>query len=304
MKDIPDRSDPARRDPLIGKTVSHYKVLDRLGQGGMGVVYTASDLRLGRKVALKFLPPRDASTELQRRRFIQEATTASSLDHPNICTIFEIGESKDGRMFMAMAYYEGQTLRKKIASGPLAIHVVLDLAAQLASGLGKAHEHGIVHRDIKPSNLIITHDHILKILDFGVARVSGSNLTNSGEAVGTLAYMSPEQVSGEPVDHRTDIWSAAAVIYEMVTGQLPFTADSARQVLSAIITQQPRDLSSIRRGIPPELTRIIRKGLSKNPEDRHSDARELLADVGRQCVRPRPAPTGWMRRRPHPFRPQ
>ncbi len=210
---------------MIGQTVSHYKILAKLGEGGMGVVYKAEDTKLGRHVVLKFLAPYLTRDQEAIERFINEAKTASALDHPNICTIYEIGESDDGQLFIAMAYYVGETLREKIAganggSPLLAIDNAIEIATQIASGLTRAHEAGIIHRDIKPANIIITKRREVKILDFGLAKLAGQqHLTKSGATLGTIAYMSPEQAQGLPVDHRTDIWSLGVVMYEMLTGQ-------------------------------------------------------------------------------------
>ncbi|MCI0559585.1 MAG: serine/threonine protein kinase, partial [Nitrososphaera sp.] len=211
---------------MIGQTISHYKILEKLGGGGMGVVYKAQDLKLDRFVALKFLPPHLSADEDEKKRFIHEAKAASALDHPNICAIYEIDETEDGQMFIAMAYYEGETLKKKIERGPLPIDQTIDLAIQIAQGLAKAHKHGITHRDIKPANVMITNEGVAKIVDFGLAKLAGqTKLTKSGMTVGTVAYMSPEQARGEEVDHRTDIWALGVVLYEMITGQLPFKGE-------------------------------------------------------------------------------
>jgi serine/threonine protein kinase len=208
---------------MIGQTISHYKILEKLGGGGMGVVYKAEDTKLKRLVALKFLPTELTHDEEAKVRFVHEAQAASALDHPNICNIHEIDETDDGRIFICMAYYEGETLKEKIERGPLPIDQTLDLTLQIAQGLAKAHEHGITHRDIKPANVMITKDGIAKIVDFGLAKLAGqSRLTQTGSTLGTMAYMSPEQARAEVVDHRTDIWALGVVLYEMLTGQLPF----------------------------------------------------------------------------------
>ena len=193
---------------MVGKTIFHYKILEELGHGGMGIVYKARDTKLDRFVALKFLPPHLGMDEVEKKRLTQEAKSASALDHNNICTIHEINETDDGQMFIAMGFYEGETLKDKIAKGPLNIDEALDIAIQITTGLEKAHEKEIVHRDIKPANIIITNDNLVKILDFGLAKLSGqTKLTKDGSTLGTVAYMSPEQTQGAEVDHRTDIWS-------------------------------------------------------------------------------------------------
>ena len=204
---------------MIGKTISHYKILEKLGEGGMGVGYKARDLRLDRFVALKFLPPDLTRQDEAKKRFIQEAKSASALEHNNICNIHEVDETDDGITFIVMACYEGEILKKKIERAPLILEDTLNYAIQVAEGLDKAHRKGIIHRDIKPANIFITVDGVVKILDFGLAKLAGgTRLTRTGTTFGTVAYMSPEQARGENVDSRTDIWSLGAVIYEMVMG--------------------------------------------------------------------------------------
>ena len=201
--------------PKSSKTIADkYKILEELGEGGMGIVYKAKDTKLDRTVALKFLPPELTRDEEAKERFIQEAKAASALDHPNICTIYEIDETKDNRMFISMACYEGESLREKIDKGLVKIEEATDIAAQIAQGLDKAHKKGIIHRDIKPANIMITEDGVVKIVDFGLAKLAGQvKLTRTGTTLGTVAYMSPEQAQGEAVDHRTDIWSLGVVLY-------------------------------------------------------------------------------------------
>jgi len=208
---------------VIGKTISHYKILEKIGSGGMGIVYKAQDLRLDRTVALKFLPPHLTTSDDEKQRFIHEAKAASSLDHNNICNIYEIDETEDGQLFISMAYYEGETLDHKIKEKPLPIDEATDIAIQIAQGLAKAHEKDIVHRDIKPANIMLTSEGIVKILDFGLVKLSTqTKLTKESTTLGTVSYMSPEQAKGEEVDYRTDIWSSGVILYEMLTGQLPF----------------------------------------------------------------------------------
>ena len=191
-----------------GTPLGPYKIVSQLGSGGMGVVYTATDPRLDRRVAIKLLPPDLTRDETAKQRFLQEAKAASALDHPNICTIHEINETPDGQLYLVMAHYEGETLKERIARGPLDVNDAIDIATQVGQGLAKAHAAGIVHRDIKPANLMVTVDGTVKILDFGLAKLAGAEgMTQTGTTLGTVAYMSPEQLRGEDVDHRTDIWS-------------------------------------------------------------------------------------------------
>ncbi len=217
---------------MIGQTISHYKILEKLGGGGMGVVYKAEDTKLKRTVALKFLPPVYSFDKDVKQRFINEAQAASSLQHHNICNIHDIDETKDGQIFICMDCCEGETLKKKIERGQIKTDEAIDIIVQAATGLQKAHEKGIIHRDIKPANIFITNDGVVKILDFGLAKLSGqSMMTKMGETVGTIAYMSPEQTRGELVDNRTDIWSIGVVLYEMLIGKLPFKGEYEQAML-------------------------------------------------------------------------
>ena len=232
---------------MIGKRVLHYHIIEKLGEGGMGVVYKAEDTKLKRTVALKFLSPELTRDTDGKERFILEAQAASSLDHPNICTIHEIGETEDGHMFIVMACYEGQNLKEKIGSGALVIKEVIDIIIQIAHGLERAHEEGIVHRDIKPANIIITDRGEVKILDFGLAKLAGqAQLTKDSSRLGTVAYMSPEQLSGKEVDQRTDIWSLGVVLYEMLTGELPFKGEYEQAVIYSILNDHPKFSSNSR----------------------------------------------------------
>jgi serine/threonine protein kinase/Tfp pilus assembly protein PilF len=281
---------------MIGETVSHYKILEKLGEGGMGVVYKARDLKLDRFVALKFLPPHVSTSEDEKKRFIHEAKAASSLDHTNICAVYEINETEDGQMFLAMAYYEGETLKDQIRRGPMKLEEAIDTAIQIAQGLTRAHEESIVHRDIKPGNIIVTKRDVVKILDFGLAKLAGkTKLTKTGTTLGTVAYMSPEQARGEKVDHRTDIWSLGTIIYEMVTGRLPFKGDYDQAVIYSITNDSPEPLTGLRTGIPIELERIVNKALEKNPAERYQNAGDLIVDLKKlkkdteSIVTPQPA---------------
>jgi serine/threonine-protein kinase len=267
---------------MTGKTISHYRIIEQLGQGGMGIVYKAEDLRLQRIVALKLLPPEMTQDAEAKERFTQEARAASALDHPNIFTIYEIGETNDGEMFLAMAYYPGRTLDQKIKDGPLSVDDALDVSMQICRGLMTAHEKGIVHRDVKPSNIVVTHDGVVKILDFGLAKLAGqARLTKVGTTVGTVAYMSPEQATGgDAVDRRTDIWSLGVVLYEMVTGQLPFKGDHDQAILYSILNTPPRPVKEVRPKLPGPLDHVLERALEKEPEARYHDIREFIADLG------------------------
>ncbi|MEE8549736.1 MAG: serine/threonine-protein kinase, partial [Gemmatimonadota bacterium] len=262
---------------LIGRTVSHYEVVELLGAGGMGVLYKATDTRLGRTVALKFLPPQWGLDGAFKARFEREARAVAALDHPNVCNIHEIGETEQGQLFIAMAYYEGETVREKIARGPIDVDEALELATQAASGLAAAHAAGLTHRDIKPANLMVTEEGVLKILDFGLAKTADATVTEAGMRLGTPAYMSPEQTRGEEVDSRTDLWSLGVVLYEMLTAQRPFRADSNSAVINAIRHEEPEQPGELREGVPEELARLVLRLLSKDPETRYAGA-ELLSE--------------------------
>ncbi len=261
---------------MVGKTVSHYKILEELGRGGMGVVYKAEDTKLKRTVALKFLPPEFMSDSEAKQRFLIEAQAAAALDHPNICAIHEIEEG-NGQTFMVMGFIEGRSLEAKIKGERLKIKEVLDIALQIAEGLKVAHEHGIIHRDIKPANIMITKEGRAKILDFGLAKLSGlSQLTRSGATLGTTAYMSPEQARGEPVDQRTDIWSFGVVLYQMLTGQLPFEGEYEQAIIYSILHDEPEAPSSFREDIPQDLEQIVLNALQKEPRQRFSSMAEMI----------------------------
>lgn len=265
---------------LVGQTVSHYRILEQIGRGGMGLVYKAEDLTLGRTVAVKFLPPEITPDSASRKRFVREAQAASSLDHPNICTIHEIGEAPDGQIFIVMGYYEGETLKQKIEHGPLNVNESLQIVTQVSSGLAKAHERGIVHRDIKPANVIVTNDGDARILDFGVASLSGTtSLTMTGHTVGTVAYMAPEQAQGSPVDARSDLFSLGALLYEMTTGRRPFAGEHDAAVMYSILHVDPPLPSSVNNEIPPAVDALILRLLEKNPARRYQMAREVRSDL-------------------------
>lgn len=264
---------------MIGRQVSRYRVLEELGHGGMGVVYKARDIRLERFVALKFLGTPLGETEAARHRFIQEARAASALDHPNICTIYGIEDSDDGRLFIAMACYEGETLRTRLERGAMNVRDAAEIFLQLCEGLAQAHEHGIVHRDVKPGNVMLTRDGGVKLLDFGLALLNESvRTTVPGNSIGTPAYMSPEQFRGETCDARTDIWSLGVVLYEMLTGQLPFRR-GAQGMMFAVMTDDPRPPSSFWSSIPQALDVVVLSALEKNPARRYQTVREFAADL-------------------------
>ncbi len=265
---------------MIGKTISHYKILEKLGGGGMGVVYKAQDTKLDRTVALKFLPPHLHLDEEAEKRFISEAKAASSFDHPNICTIYEIDKTDNDQLYIAMACYEGETLKKKLEDSPLKIDKVVDFSIFIAEGLQRAHEAGITHRDIKPANIFITIDDTVKILDFGLAKVSSqTQMTTMGTTMGTVAYMSPEQTKGDAVDHRTDIWSLGVVLYEMLAGQHPFKGDYEQAIIYSILNEEPEPITGLRSGIPLELERIVNKTMTKDPGERYQRIDEFLVDL-------------------------
>ena len=264
---------------MVGQTISHYKIVEKLGEGGMGIVYKAEDLKLERFVALKFLAPHLVQDEEGRRRFQREAKAAAALDHPNICTIHEIDEA-EGRVFLAMAYLDGSTVRQKVKQRPLKLDEALDIAIQAGHGLQAAHETGIVHRDIKSANLMVNARGQVKIMDFGLAQLTEqSKLTKTATILGTPAYMSPEQAQRLPTDRRTDIWSLGVVIYEMVTGRTPFEGEREQAVLYAIATEQPEPITALRVGIPTELDRIVGKAMAKKPDERYQHIDEMLVDL-------------------------
>ncbi len=264
---------------MIGKTISHYRVLEKLGQGAMGAVYKALDLKLDRPVAIKFLTP--GFTSDLKARFAGEAKAASALDHTNICTIYEFDETPDGEMFIVMAYCPGENLRARLKGGTLPLEEAISIAFQVAQGLVMAHSMGVLHRDVKPANLMLTPNGV-KIVDFGVAKLlAGKDRTDAGAILGTIPYMSPEQLNAKPVDARTDIWSWGAVAYEMLAGRQPFQGESELSTAELILKQEPLPLTHFRPDIPEDLDAIIMRSLQKRPEDRPQTAQELV-----QAMRP------------------
>jgi len=264
---------------MIGEQIRHYRILEKLGEGGMGEVWLAEDTRLHRKVALKFLPAR-ATSEEEEDRFLREARTASALDHPNICTIHEIGEAEDGRTYLAMAFYDGLTVKDLIVVEPPDLKTTLGIAIQIGTGLARAHREGIIHRDVKSSNVILTSDGIVKIVDFGLAKIRGSaQITRSGVPVGTAAYMSPEQIRGEQVDHRSDIWAMGVVLYEMLTGQMPFPGESDTAVIYSVLDRTFKPVSTLRDDLPAGLETIIENSICKNLGQRYNTVEEMVTDL-------------------------
>jgi eukaryotic-like serine/threonine-protein kinase len=264
---------------LIGRTISHYKILEKLGDGGMGVVYKAEDSKLHRTVALKFLRPDAVESRALKARLLTEAEAAAALTHPNICVVYEIDEA-EGNSFIAMEYVEGESLADKIKKRPLPLDEALDAAIQVAEGLQAAHEKKVVHRDIKPANIMLDAKGRAKIMDFGLAHLEeATRITKTGTVLGTPAYMSPEQVRGEKVDHRTDIWSLGVVLYEMSAGQLPFRGEIREAISHSILYEEPEPLTAVRTGVPQELERIVAKTLAKNPAERYQHLDEVLVDL-------------------------
>jgi eukaryotic-like serine/threonine-protein kinase len=285
---------------MINQTISHYRITGRLGSGGMGVVYEAEDLNLGRKVALKFLPPQLSRDQNALDRFLLEARTASALNHPNICTIYAVektGEGADAQSFIAMELLEGQNLDQKLISGPLPVGPLLDIAIQLADALDAAHTKGIIHRDIKPANLFLTPRGQLKVLDFGLAKLTrpemqmstigatqdspSPNLTSPGATVGTIAYMSPEQARGEDLDTRSDLFSVGAVLYQMATGKPPFAGATSAVVFHAILQLEPVSPQQLNATLPAKLQEMIEKLLEKDRDLRYQSAADLRGDLKR-----------------------
>ena len=267
-----DRDDPYK---LLGRRLSKYEIIEILGTGGMGVVYKAKDVELGRYVALKFLPPALSMDARARERFTTEARAASALDHVNVCTIHEIGRTQEGQVFIAMAYYQGETIKQKIERGPLAPDEVLSYVSQIASGLEMAHASTIIHRDIKPGNIMVTSNGVVKILDFGLAKFANQQLTQTGMAMGTISYMSPEQIKGNEVTPSTDIWALGVMMYEMLYGQRPFPGEYRDAIMYGIVNQKPAPAKPVGHFIEA----IIERCLQKDPASRYRRVGALLEEL-------------------------
>jgi len=266
---------------MIGQIISHYKITEKLGEGGMGVVYKAHDARLDRTVALKFLPSHIYVGDVERERFLQEARAAAALNHPNACTIHDIGEH-DSLPFIVMEYVDGETLRHKIRQELPSLKDVVEYAVQIAEALKAAHEKEIVHRDIKSENIMITPRGQIKVMDFGLAKLKGSvKLTKTSSTIGTLAYMAPEQIQGQEVDARSDIFTFGVVLFEMVTGQMPFGGEYDSAMMYAILNEEPQSPVAIRPDIPEKLSDVISKALEKDPDLRYQVVKGMLADLKR-----------------------
>jgi eukaryotic-like serine/threonine-protein kinase len=285
---------------MIGSTISHYRIVERLGRGAMGAVYKAQDLTLDRPVAIKFISKEIASNPEQRSRFVREARTASLLDHSNICTIHEFGETPDGDLFIAMAYCPGENLRMRLERGPLPLKEAVSIAEQIAQGLAKAHSMGIIHRDIKPANIMLLPEGTVKIVDFGLAKFPRDmGITNAGGVVGTIPYMSPEQLRGDPLDGRTDIWSLGVTLYEMLAGDRPFDGSNDVALMRRISDADPPSLLTRRPDVPLELDHLIRQALRKNPQERQSNAGEVVEVLRSMTLRSGTVPAFAVAPRPH-----
>jgi len=296
----PEEEVSSPSDPLVGRRVGHYLLAERIGGGGMGVLYRARDTRLEREVALKFLPPHLGLDPGAKKRFLVEARAAAALDHPDICTVHEIGEMEDGRLFIAMACYDGETLKERIARGPLPVTEAVTLAVRIARALAAAHDRGIVHRDVKPANVMLTREGGVKLLDFGLATIADVTLTQPGSTPGTAAYMSPEQVRGEPVDGRSDLWSLGVVLYEMLSGTRPFRGGMDAVIVDSVLHQEPEPVENLRPETPVPVARAVARLLQKDPTARHGSADELIAELLGEV--PPPAPSVTLTSSPTPSR--
>ena len=275
---------------MIGKTVDHYRITAKLGAGGMGEVFLTEDTRLQRKAAIKFLPAEMAADPARRQRFLNEARAASALNHPHVCVVYDVGETDDGLPFIAMEFVEGLSLDALVKQGPLEISKIVEIALQVADALDAAHTRGIVHRDIKPANISLNERGQVKVLDFGLAKrmptvTQGHDVTQDfqqtqqGQVLGSPSYMSPEQALGKDLDHRTDIFSLGVVLYELATGQRPFTGSNIAEIVNNIVHAQPAAIARLNYDVPPELERITLKCLQKQADRRYQSARELLVDL-------------------------
>jgi eukaryotic-like serine/threonine-protein kinase len=264
---------------MTGRTIAHYRVLEKIGEGAMGMVYKAEDNRLRRTVALKFLSPQSFGSADEKKRFLREAQAGALLDHPNVATVYGV-EEVEGHTFIVMAFVDGASVGEKLLLGAMPVDEALDIAIQTGQGLQEAHENGIVHRDIKPSNVMVSHKGQARITDFGLAQVAGrSRLTRSGMTLGTPTYMSPEQALGKVTDRRCDVWSLGVMLYEMLAGHAPFEGDYEQVIIYSILNEDPELLAAQRTGLPPEVDRILAKALAKDPDQRYQHVDELLVDL-------------------------
>ncbi len=264
---------------LAGESLLHYEILERLEGGGMGVVYRARDVRLHRTVALKFLSSHLVADPEAKERFLVEACATATLEHPNLCTVHEAGETDEGHLYIAMEFYDGETLKRRIARGRVAPAEALGIVAQVARGLACAAEQRIVHRDIKPGNLMLTTDGTIKIVDFGLAKIGDSQLTLTGTRMGTVSYMSPEQTRGEPVDQRTDVWSMGVVLYELLTGTQPFRGGSDQAIIHAILNDEPDPIEEVTPGLGPGVASLVERAMRKEASERYASAEGFLSHV-------------------------
>ncbi len=263
---------------MLGKKIGPYEIVGQIGVGGMGLIYEAKDPRLQRNIAIKCLPSHLSNEENYRQRFFNEARAVSQLEHPNVCSLFDIGETDDKQLYIAMPYYKGQTLERLLAGGTLAWPEIMNITLQIASGLQAAHAQGIIHRDIKPANVMLDQNNVVKLLDFGVAKVSGISMTSTGVGLGTVAYMSPEQLAGKQVVASSDLWALGNIIYEMIMGKRPFHGDQAATIIHSVLYADPPDLT-LPADFPAELSRILGKLLARDVDDRYQTAQEFILDL-------------------------
>lgn len=272
-----------RSDPLglAGRTVAHFRLHEALGSGGMGVVYRADDTRRGRAVALKFLLPHHNLDNSARARFLREANAIAMLDHPNLCTVYEFGTTDDGRLFMALALYHGETLRSRLGrDGRVSVREAVEIARQIAAGLHAAHSAGFVHRDLKPANVMLLPDGSVRILDFGLAKARDHSLSTTSVRLGTISYMSPEQIRAGDIDGRADLWALGVVLYEMLTGRKPFRGAERISIADAILQHVPEPPSSYRHAVPDALDSLVLRLLQKDRPRRHATAEDVLRELG------------------------
>ena len=265
---------------MIGQIINHYKIFEQIGQGGMSTLYKAGDIESNRIVVLKFLAAPLSQDPDIRKRFLLEGQSLATLNHENICSTYEMTETDNGQLFIVMEYYEGETLKDKLKNGPPELTKIRDYVTQITNGLTEAHKQGIIHRDLKPANIMITNSDVVKILDFGLAKfLTGTRITKTGISLGTLNYMSPEQVQGKKIDHRTDIWSLGVLTYEMLTGSLPFSGENDQALMYSIINEKPEFNFNNQIDIPYKIIYAITKSLEKNPDNRYQSAIEFVNDI-------------------------